>query len=116
MKKRLHVLITMSINRNCSVYREYGLDLLESTNQYQHILEMDDDGKTRYRGNPTPGHVIHMHKTRRKYFTHIEPMLLSKSNQKIFNPPSVALFEVKNDFLETYVMQHFMSRDIFSLD
>ena len=71
----------MSINRNCSVYREYGLDLLESTNQYQHILEMDDDGKTRYRGNPTPGHVIHMHKTRRKYFTHIEPMLLSKSNQ-----------------------------------
>ena len=106
----------MSINRNCSVYREYGLDLLESTNQYQHILEMDDDGKTRYRGNPTPGHVIHMHKTRRKYFTHIEPMLLSKSNQKIFNPPSVALFEVKNDFLETYVMQHFMSRDIFSLD
>jgi len=57
--------------------REYGLDLLESTNQYQHILEMDDDGKTRYRGNPTPGHVIHMHKTRRKYFTHIEPMLLT---------------------------------------
>ena len=75
------LLIIMSINRNCSVYREYGLDLLESTNQYQHILEMDDDGKTRYRGNPTPGHVIHMHKTRRKYFTHIEPMLLSKSNQ-----------------------------------
>jgi len=63
--------------------RELGLDMLESTDQYRHILELDDNGFRRHRGNPDPPHIIQRYKIKRKYFTHIEPMLLTWMEREV---------------------------------
>jgi len=63
--------------------RELGMEMMETTDQYRHILELEENGHWRHRGNPDPPHVIQRYKIKRKYFTHIEPMLLTWMEREV---------------------------------